>query len=212
MKSKVPLSENTKNDKRIDAYIARSEDFAKPILIHLRELVHKMCPEVEETMKWSFPHFAYKGGPLCHMAAFKQHCAFGFWKASLMNNGAKLVDKAKTEEAMGHMGKIKSVKDLPSNKELKAYIKEAMRLNDEGVKLAVKKDTAKKELKAHPDFVKALSKNKKAQKVYEAFSYSHKKEYVEWISEAKRDETRSKRIEQSLDWLSEGKDRNWKYK
>ena len=131
-------------DKRIDAYIAKSADFAKPILTHIRELVHKACPDVEETMKWSFPHFDYKGAMMCSMASFKQHCAFSFWKASLMKDADKFVGMAKSEVAMGHMGRITSVKDLPSDKVMLSYLKEAMRLNDENVKLPSKEKVADK--------------------------------------------------------------------
>lgn len=132
-------------DKRVDAYIAASEDFARPVLNHLRQLVHKACPEVTETMKWSFPHFDYKG-VMCSMAGFKQHCAFGFWKALLMRD-PHLLQKAKSEEAMGHLGKITSLKDLPSDKILIQYIKEAKQLNEEGVKIVRRKSVGvKKEL------------------------------------------------------------------
>src|SRR5689334_22909319 len=127
-----------KKDPRIDAYIAKAADFAKPILKHYRELVHKACPDVEEVIKWGFPHFDYKGGPMSSMASFKQHCAIGFWKAALMTESKKLVEKAKTEEAMGHMGRITSLKDLPKDSVLRAYIKDAMRLNDAGIKLVAK--------------------------------------------------------------------------
>src|SRR5205085_5821992 len=120
-----------KKAKVIDAYIAKSADFAKPVLNHIRKLVHEACPDVEEKMKWSFPHFDYKGEMMCSMAAFKQHCAFGFWKAALMKD-PKLVENAKTEEAMGHMGRITSLKDLPPDKKLTGYIKEAMKLNELG--------------------------------------------------------------------------------
>src|SRR5688500_18245293 len=137
-------------DKRIDAYIEKAADFAKPILRHIREVVHKACPGVEETMKWSFPHFDYKGEMMCSMAAFKQHCAFGFWKAAIMTEAAKL--KNKNEDAMGHFGQIKSLSDLPPVKQFTAMIKDAMKLNDEGVKLPPKKKTIdKKELEV-PDY------------------------------------------------------------
>ena len=129
-------------DKRIDAYIAKSADFAIPILNHIRSLVHKTCPDVEETMKWSFPHFDYLGEMMCSMAAFKQHCSFGFWKATLMKD-TELMERAQSEEAMGHMGKIKSLKDLPSDKKMTAYIKEAMKLNEEGVKVVKVKPVPK---------------------------------------------------------------------
>jgi uncharacterized protein YdeI (YjbR/CyaY-like superfamily) len=199
-------------DKRIDAYIAKAQPFAKPILTHLRSLVHKACPDVEETMKWSFPHFDYKGSAMCHMASFKQHAAFGFWKAALMKDASKLVGMAKTEVAMGHMGRLESVKDLPSDKVMLAYIKEAMKLNEENIRLPAKKKTAEpKELKV-PDFLKtALQKNKKAKTTFDAFSYTNKKEYVDWLNEAKTEATREKRLNEAIEWMNEGKIRHWKY-
>lgn len=199
-----------KRDPRIDSYIAKSQPFAKPILEHLRDLVHKACPEVEETIKWSFPHFDYKG-MMCSMAAFKQHCAFGFWKASLMKE-KKLMQNAKSESAMGHLGKITSLKDLPKDKILLSYIKEAKKLNDEDIKLPSKNSVkTKKEIVVPEYFIKALKKNNSAFKTFENFSPSHKKEYVEWITEAKTDETKNKRIAAAIEWLAEGKPRNWKY-
>ena len=200
-----------KKEKIIDDYISKSADFAKPILNHLRELVHKACPDVEEKMKWSFPHFDYKNEMMCSMAAFKQHCVFGFWKAAIMKDPV-LVETAKSEVAMGHLGKITSLKDLTSNKTITAWIKEAMLLNEQGIKLPAKaKPTNQKELVVPDYFTKALAKNKKAQQVFENYSYSHKKEYVEWITEAKTEVTRNKRMETTLEWLSEGKSRHWKY-
>lgn len=197
-----------KRDARIDEYISKSADFAKPVLIHLRELVHKTCPDVEETMKWSFPHFDYKG-MLCHMASFKQHCAFGFWKAELMKDKA-LMQNAKSESAMGHLGKITSLKDLPSDKKLISYIKEAVKLNDDGVKLPPRKKS-ETETTVPDYFIKALKKNKTAFKTFENFSPSHKKGYIEWITEAKTEETRNRRIATAIEWMTEGKSRNWKY-
>ena len=200
-----------KKEKVIDAYIAKSADFAKPILNHLRELVHKTCPDAEEKMKWSFPHFDYKGEMMCSMAAFKQHCVFGFWKASLMKDPT-LVENAKSEVSMGHVGRITSLKDLPADKKIIAWIREAMQLNEQGIKLPAKpKSTDKKELIIPDYFLKALSKNKKALQTFEAFSYSHKKEYVEWITEAKTDETKIKRMSLAIELREEGKSRNWKY-
>ena len=200
-----------KKEKAIDAYIARSADFAKPILNHIRELVHKSCPDVEEKMKWSFPHFDYKGEMMCSMAAFKQHAVFGFWKASLMKDPV-LVENAKSEVAMGHLGRITGLKDLPSDKKMTAWIKEAMALTDKGIKLPSKaKATEKKELVVPDYFTKALSRNKKAKQVFEGFSYSNKKDYVEWITGAKTEETRNSRMATALEWLAEGKVRHWKY-
>jgi uncharacterized protein YdeI (YjbR/CyaY-like superfamily) len=197
-------------DKRIDAYIAKSADFAKPILNHIRSLVHKACPEVEEIMKWSFPHFDYKAEMMCSMAAFKQHCAFGFWKASLMKDPA-LIENAKSETAMGHMGRITSLKDLPPDKKIIGYIKEAMKLNDEKIKVSKPKPAAKKELVIPKYFTDAARKNKKAWETFEKFSPSNKRDYIEWVTSSKADDTRSRRIKQAIEWMAEGKPRNWKY-
>jgi uncharacterized protein YdeI (YjbR/CyaY-like superfamily) len=197
-------------DPRIDLYIYNAADFARPILLHLRELVHAACSDVQETIKWSFASFDYKG-PMCSMASFKQHCAFGFWKASLMKDKT-LTKNAESESAMGHYGKITSLKDLPSDKKIIAHIKEAMMLNEKGIKLPPRKvTTAKKEIVVPVYFLKQLKKNKKAFITFENFSSSHKREYVEWITEAKTDETKNRRMETAIEWMSEGKSRNWKY-
>ncbi len=197
-------------DPRIDLYIYNAADFARPILLHLRELIHVACPDVEEKIKWSFASFDYKG-PMCSMASFKQHCAFGFWKASLMKDKT-LAANAKSESAMGHYGKITSLKDLPPDKKIIAHIKEAMMLNERGIKLPPKKvTTAKKEIVVPDYFLKQLKKNKKALITFKAFSPSHKREYIEWIIEAKADETKNRRMNKAIEWMSEGKSRNWKY-
>lgn len=202
----------TKFVPQIDAYIAKSAPFAKPILEHFRTLVHKACPEVEEKIKWGMPHFDYKGSPMCHMAAFKQHCSIGFWKAALMKDAKQLVATAKTETAMGHLGRITSLKDLPANKQLTAYIKDAMRINEEGLKLPARKKAETTDLPVIPPaFKKALAKNKSAKTAFEKFSAGHKREYLNWIIEAKTEVTRDKRIAMACEWLSEGKIRNWKY-
>ena len=199
-----------KKDPRVDAYIAKANDFAKPILIHLRELVHKACPDVEETIKWSFASFDYKG-PYCTMAHFKQHCAFGFWKAAIMKD-QRLMDNAKSETAMGHLGRITSLKDLPPDRVLISYLKEAKKLNDDGIKLPKKSAVKiKKEIEVPDYFAKAVKKNKKAFETFKNFSPSNKKEYVEWITEAKTKETRNKRMATAIEWMAEGKPRNWKY-
>ena len=196
-------------DPRVDAYIAKSADFAKPILNHLRKVVHTACPEVEETMKWSFPHFDYKG-MLCSMAAFKQHCTFGFWKAALIFGDA--APGKNSDDAMGHSGRITALSDLPNDKILIGYIKEAVRLSEEGIKLPARpKSRERKELVVPDDFAAALRKNKKALATFDEFSYSHKKEYLDWILEAKREETRRQRMATAIQWLAEGKSRNWKY-
>lgn len=199
-----------KKDPRVDKYISQSADFAKPILNYIRATVHKACPEAEETIKWGFPHFDYKG-ILCSMAAFKQHCAFTFWKASLMNDPEKILD-VNRENAMGHFGKIVSVKNLPFEKIFIKYIKEAALLNDAGIKFPQKPKLKEKKALAVPDyFKKELKKSKKAFETFNRFSYSNQKEYIEWITEAKTEETKKKRITTALEWLAEGKVRNWKY-
>jgi len=199
-----------KKDPRIDAYIAKSADFAKPILKHLRELIHSACPEVEETLKWSMPSFEYKG-ILCGFAAFKAHVTFGFWKGDLMFTGDAAAQK-KANEAMGHFGRLTKLSELPSDKLLVSYIKEAKRLNDESIKKEKPpKPKVRAELVVPPVLVAALRKNAKAKATFDAFSYSHKKEYVEWISEAKQEETRARRLATAIEWLSEGKARHWKY-
>lgn len=198
-----------KND-RVDTYIAKSQEFAKPILIHIRKLVHEACPEVEEKMKWSFPHFDYKGAMMCSMASFKSHCAFGFWKASIMKDRHKIMSQG-GETAMGHFGRITRLSDLPDDKILIEYIKEAVRLNDEGVSVPSKPKKEKKELEIPVYLLEAVGRNKKALKTFENFSYTNQKEYVEWITEAKSDDTRQKRLKTAVEWLAEGKPRNWKY-
>ena len=202
------------NDPRVDAYIEKSADFAKPILEHLRELVHAACPDVEETWKWSFPNFMYQGGMLCSMAAFKQHCSFGFWKASIINDTDKILNVGEGKEGMGHLNKLYTLKDLPKDAILKKYIKAAMKLNEAGVKVARPKPTEKekKELKTPGYLIIELKKNKQAEKVFNDFSYSNRKEYIEWLEEAKTDTTHVKRLQQAIEWIAEGKSRHWKYK
>jgi uncharacterized protein YdeI (YjbR/CyaY-like superfamily) len=192
-------------DPRVDAYIASSAEFAQPILAHLRAVVHAACPEVEETMKWSFPHFMYKG-MMCSMASFKAHCALNFWKAELL-----MGDQA-NREAMGHFGRIASVKDLPSKKILTAYIKHAMKLNDDGVAAPARaKPPAPRALEIPDELSAALKKAPAARTHFEAFSPSKQRDYAEWIAEAKTEATRARRLEQALEWIAEGKSRNWKY-
>jgi uncharacterized protein YdeI (YjbR/CyaY-like superfamily) len=194
-------------DARVDAYIAKSAEFARPILEHLREVVHAACPDVVETMKWSRPHFDYKGA-FCGMSAFKEHCAFGFWKGSL------IVPKSGGDEsAMGQFGRITKVTDLPSKKVLTGYIKQAMKLNDEGVPAPnrMKSKAPKPALAVPDDLTSALAANHAARATFEKFSPSNRREYVEWITEAKTEATRTRRLETAIEWMAEGKSRNWKY-
>lgn len=194
-------------DPRVDAYIARSAEFARPILTHLRDIVHSACPDVEETLKWSAPHFMYRG-MLAGMASFKAHCAFGFWKGSLITGG----DGGTETRAMGQFGRITSIDDLPPKRVIAGYVKEAMRLNEEGVKTPMRRKGPPRPDLATPDeLTAALKKNPRARATFDAFSPSHRREYVEWIAEAKTEETRKRRLASAIEWMSEGKSRNWKY-
>jgi uncharacterized protein YdeI (YjbR/CyaY-like superfamily) len=195
-------------DPRVDSYIAKSAEFAQPILTRLRETVHAACPDVQETIKWGMPHFDYKG-IMCGMAAFKQHATFGFWKASLIEGLGP--NSANGGGAMGNFDKLTSVKDLPAIKVLAGYVKQAMRLNDEGVTVVRRKTQAKPEAKVPAELAAALKKNEKAAAAFESFPPGQRREYAEWIAEAKRDETRAKRVAQAVEWIAEGKTRNWKY-
>ena len=195
-------------DPRVDTYIAKSADFAQPILTHLREVVHDTCPDVQETMKWSMPFFDYHG-VMCNMAAFKEHATFGFWKGALIPGLAPNSNSG--GESMGNLGRLTSVKDLPSRKVLAGYVKAAMRLNDEGVSVKQPKKAAKPEAKVPADLAAALKKNRQAAATFENFPPGQRREYVDWIVEAKREETRARRVAQAVEWLAEGKKRNWKY-
>ncbi len=204
-----------KIDSRIDAYIAKSKPFAQPILWHLRELVHKGCPGVVETMKWSHPFFEYGGVIFANMAAFKEHCSFGFWgeEISAVLREAKLLQA----DAMGSLGRLASLKDLPPDKQMLGLIRQAAAFIDSGQHtspMAARRKVVKVPapvVEAPLEFTKLLKANKKAAAAFEAFSPSSKREYVEWIAEAKRAETREKRMATAIEWISEGKQRNWKY-
>jgi len=202
-----------KIDPRIDAYIAKSRPYAQPILWHLRELVHKGCPGVEETMKWSHCFFQYKGVTLCNMAAFKEHGSFGFWGQEM---GPVLREAGVLQEDyMGSLGRLKSMEDLPPPKKMVELIRKAVAFIDNGQYTSPMASRGKKEKKPEaevpPELTQALKTNKKAAAVFAKFSPSCKREYAEWIAGAKRVETRDKRIATAIEWISEGKQRNWKY-
>ncbi len=195
---------NSSRDPRIDAYIADAAPFAKPILQHLRKLVHAGCPGVEETIKWKHPSFSYQG-LLCGMAAFKEHCAFGFWKHELV------VGKAGSRDAMGSLGRLTSLDDLPSDATLIGYVKKAAALNEGGAKVERKVTAPKPPVRVPSDLTTALNEHATARRCFDAFSPSHRREYVEWITEAKTDATRQKRLATAVEWIADGKGRNWKY-
>lgn len=194
------------HDPRIDTYIAKSADFARPILEHLRAMVHAACPKAEESLKWSMPFFSYNGAPMCMMAAFKQHCGFGFWLS-------RQVVGSSAEGGMGQFGKLASLKDLPTKRELTAYVRKAMALNGTGVKLVRTKVVAKPPPALPADLAALLAQKKHAaaSRTYAGFGPGAQREYVDWIAEAKTDATRQKRLVTTLEWLAEGKRRNWKY-
>jgi uncharacterized protein YdeI (YjbR/CyaY-like superfamily) len=198
-------------DPRVDAYLEKAAPFAKPILIKLRKLIFRACPDAKESIKWSFPNYEIFGSMLCSMAAFKEHCAFGFWKASLLKDPEGILRLA-DKNSMGHLNKISSAKDLPADAVLIAYLKEASLLNKNKVKPLKRPSAPKKELEVPQPLADELKKNKKALTVFEAFSSSNRREYIEWINEAKTEETMNKRLATTIEWLKEGKSRNWKYK
>jgi hypothetical protein len=192
-------------DKRVDSYIQKAPDFARPILTELRARVHASCPDVVETVKWRMPSFEYKG-ILCGMAAFKKHAVFGFWKHNLV-----VADDSKANMAMGSFGKLVELEQLPKKTEFARLVKKAMKLNDDGVKAVRNKTAKKKPIAMHPAFQKALAGNAKARAQFEEFAPSKQREYMEWISDAKADETRERRLKDAILWISQGKSRNWKY-
>ncbi len=192
-------------DPRIDAYIARQADFARPILEHLREAVHAACGQAEETLKWGMPHFLYKGRILAGMAAFKAHATFGFWRA-----GEAGGETGAERDAMGQFGRLTAISDLPDDERLAEMIRKAMAASEEGPKPKEKK-APKPELETPEDLTNALDQNAAARATFDAFPPSCRREYVEWVTEAKRPETRAKRVAQALEWMAEGKRRNWKY-
>jgi uncharacterized protein YdeI (YjbR/CyaY-like superfamily) len=193
-------------DPRVDAYIAKSPDFARPILNHIRQLVHTTCPQAQETVKWRMPHFEHKG-IICGMAAFKQHCRLFFWKRAL------IFGKGQTQDSpQGQLGNLTTLADLPSDKILAGYFKKAAELNQADVKNPVRAKSRTNPKVVVPDyFLAALKKKKEALATFENFSPTNQREYIEWLGEAKREETRAKRLETALEWLALGKPRNWKY-
>lgn len=193
-------------DPRVDAYIAAAAPFARPILEHLRELVHRGAPEIVETIKWGMPFFTREKN-VCHMAAFKAHCAFGFWTGRMTGSTGK------EGEAMGQFGRIASLADLPSDRKLVALVRAAVALDERGGKTPARPKKTGPDIDVPEDLQMALRtrKHATARKTFEAFPPSHRREYVEWIAEAKTEATRAKRLASTLEWLAEGKPRNWKY-
>jgi len=200
---------------KVDAYIATSAAFAQPVLNHLRGLVHKACPDAVEEMKWSRPFFLHGGVILCNISAFKEHCSCGFGGAEM--GRVLMADGVVQVGGLGSLGRVTSVKDLPADKAMLGYIRQAAKFIDAGLgdnRITVARRVVKAPktaVETPAEFAAALKKNKAAGKVFGAFSPSCKREYVEWIVDAKREETRERRIAQAVEWIAEGKQRNWKY-
>ena len=190
-----------KRDRRIDAYIAKQQDFAKPIITFVREVMHEACPDIEEDLKWNSPAFIYQGAILAGCAGFKQHVQFGFWKHDVVV-GAR--------NGMG-FGKVTSIEDLPTRKQLLGHVRKAMKVQESGVKSPLMAKRKRKAIPMQADLQAALARNKKARATFEGFSPSHQREYLEWITEAKGADTRARRVRQAVEWMAEGKARNWKY-
>ena len=199
-------------DPRVDMYIEKTAPFAQPVLTHLRNLVHQACPRATESVKWGMPFFLQQGIVLCHMAAFKQHCAFGFWGPEMKKVLA--TDGLVSSKAMGSLGRITGLRDLPADRLLLRYMSQAAEFVESGQRkksIDRKPKAAKPHLRVPVELSAALKKNKLAAKAFERFSPSCRREYVEWIWAAKRQETKEKRVAQAVEWIAQGKSRNWKY-
>jgi len=202
----------SKRDPKVDAYVKKAPEFARPILEHMRDIVHLACPDIVETIKWGRPFFDHHG-PVCGLAAFKAHCSVIFWKADVL-----LTPDERRDGALGQFGRLVSVKDLPSKRELIALVKRAVLLNEDGVPAQwqeARKQTratrAAKPVVVPALLAEALAKDAKARKAFDAMPPSHQREYAEWIDDAKRDETRQRRLAQAVAQIREGKSQNWRY-
>lgn len=200
-----------KTSPKVDAYIAKAAPFAQPALNRLRKLIHQAVPGTEETLKWSFPHFVYQGEILCSFAAFKGHYVFGFWKAKIMEDPDGILELGE-KSAMGFLGKLRTVDDLPSDKILIKYLKQAAKLNEKKIKVPPRVRVPAKPVTVPDYFMKALKKNKKALEAFAKFPPSHQREYIGYVTEAKKEETRMRRVEKSIQQLEKELDRHWKYK
>jgi len=196
----------------VDAYITNSEDFAKPILEHWRRLIHENCPNVVEAIKWSLPHFEYNSDNMCVVASYKNYCSFTFLKAELMTD-PRLKANKDLKPIQRFLGKVSKIEDLPPDNEFIAMLKEAVQLNEKGIRIKREKPEADKpKVLQTPDYLlAALVANPKAKEVFESKSNSFRKEYIVWITDAKTGETRQKRIDEALEWIAEGKGRFWKH-
>ena len=229
------------SDRRVDAYIAHAAPFAQPILARLREDVHAACPDAEEAVKWSMPFFMHAGRNLAHMAAFKAHCAFGFElgravvdlgrEAQAMGQFGritKLDDLPPRAEVRKLVTKAAALIDAgtrPPRAPKNVFGAVADSDADGGPAIRTGNGAAggAPELpqppaarimvvpELPPAFAAALARQASARRFFDSLAPGHRRDYVLWIAEAKREETRLRRIAQALDWLAEGKRRNWRY-
>jgi len=200
-------------DARVDVFIERSAAFAQPILKHIRALVHQTSPLIMETIKWNAPFFDYKGS-VCHMNAFKEHVGLGFWNSGALFDPGGFLKRGEEKDSVGNFGRITSISDLPDDDIMMEFIRQAMAINETSPKISVVKKATpavKQELIVPDYFEAALNAHLKAKEIFENFSYSHKKEYLTWIIDAKTDATRQKRMAQAIEMMEEGKSRHWKY-
>ncbi|MES2006117.1 MAG: YdeI/OmpD-associated family protein [Bacteroidota bacterium] len=198
-------------NKKVTEYISNSAEFAQGIMEHLRQIIHETCPDAEEDIKWGTPHYSYKGDHLCMMGGFKNHCSFSLYKAEFIKD-KEIMLSVKAGKKFGYMDKLKSIADLPSKKILVSLLKEAMTINEKGIKKE-KPVSDKPKLVETPDYlIQRLSTDPKAKEIFNTKSNSFRKEYIVWISDAKTDETRQKRLAEAMEWIAEGKSRFWKSK
>ncbi|MGX7666673.1 YdeI/OmpD-associated family protein [Flavobacterium pedocola] len=197
-------------NKKVDEYIAKSQEFAKPILEFLREIIFETCPQIEEDIKWGTPHYAYKDDHLLMLGSFKNHCSFSIYKAEFLKD-KEIAESVKAGKKFGYMDKLKSVSELPSKKVLVSLIKEAMTINEQGIKKVIPVSDKPKVIETPDYLAKALNADKKAKAIWDAKSDAFRKDYLVWIIDAKTDATRQKRIDQTLEWVADGKGRFWQY-
>lgn len=198
-----------KRSAETDRYIAKAPPFARPILEKIREAFHAAAPDVEETIKWNAPHFE-KNGILGSLAAFKRHVTWVFWKGKLMKDPDELIQPMGESGPLGGI-KFNNVSELPAKKTMIAYVREAIRLNEQGVTAPRPARKARPALEVPPALTAALARNAKARATFESLPPSHRREYIEWISEAKQQATRDRRLATAIEWMAEGKAMNWKY-
>ena len=192
------------DDPRVDAYIARQAEFARPILTELRRRLHAACPDLNETLRWSMPSFDHKGKIVAQMAAFKAHATFGFWQR-------EGTPTEKQHEAMGQLGRLVSVDELPDEATFAGWVRAAVERIEDPVAPKRPRAAPKGEAEVPPELAEALADDDRAAATFNGFPPSCRREYCEWIAEAKRAETRARRVAEAIGWLREGKRRNWKY-